>query len=140
MWTIAVRSVRYSTLPALDSWTARPTSIVTVPTFGFGILPCGPRMRPRRPTTGITSGAPPAAADHRQHVGRRDGDVEVGEALVLDAVGEVLGAHHVGAGLLGLAGLLAAREHGDGDVAAEPVGQRDGAAQLLVRVADVQSG
>src|SRR3954449_10831066 len=56
MWTIAVRSVRYSTLPALDSSTALRTSIVTVPTFGFGILPCGPRMRPRRPTTGIRSG------------------------------------------------------------------------------------
>ena len=56
MWTIAVRSVRYSTLPALDSSTAFLTSIVTVPTFGFGILPCGPRMRPRRPTTGIMSG------------------------------------------------------------------------------------
>src|SRR3954452_3970475 len=55
-WTIAVRSVRYSTLPALDSSTALPTSIVTVPTFGLGILPCGPRMRPRRPTTGIMSG------------------------------------------------------------------------------------
>jgi hypothetical protein len=56
MWTIAVRSVRYSTLPALDSCTALPTSIVTVPTLGFGILPWGPRMRPRRPTTGIMSG------------------------------------------------------------------------------------
>ena len=56
MWTIAVRSVRYSTLPALDSSTALRTSIVTVPTFGLGILPCGPRMRPRRPTTGIMSG------------------------------------------------------------------------------------
>ena len=56
MWTIAVRSVRYSTLPALDSSTALATSIVTVPTFGFGILPCGPRMRPSRPTTGIMSG------------------------------------------------------------------------------------
>src|SRR5215207_4244993 len=54
--TIAVRSVRYSTLPALDSSTARRTSGVTVPTFGLGILPCGPRIRPSRPTTGIMSG------------------------------------------------------------------------------------
>src|SRR3954452_9548918 len=54
--TLAVRSVRYSTLPALDSCTALATSIVTVPTRGLGILPCGPRMRPRRPTTGIMSG------------------------------------------------------------------------------------
>src|ERR687885_1620752 len=56
MWTIAVRSVRYSTLPAFASSTALPTSMVTVPTRGLGILPCGPRMRPRRPTTGMRSG------------------------------------------------------------------------------------
>src|SRR5215210_2104318 len=56
MCTIAVRSVRYSTLPAFDSSTALATSIVTVPTLGFGILPWGPRMRPSRPTTGIMSG------------------------------------------------------------------------------------
>src|SRR3954468_14002157 len=55
-WTIAVRSVRYSTLPAFASSTALATSIVTVPTRGLGILPCGPRMRPRRPTTGMRSG------------------------------------------------------------------------------------
>jgi hypothetical protein len=55
-WTIAWRSVRYSTLPAFDSPTAVAMSIVTVPSLGFGILPCGPRMRPRRPTTGIMSG------------------------------------------------------------------------------------
>src|SRR6476661_2764600 len=55
-WTMAVRSVRYSTLPDLDSSTALATSIVTVPTFGLGILPCGPRMRPSRPTTDIMSG------------------------------------------------------------------------------------
>src|SRR5215212_5020273 len=55
-WTMAVRSVRYSTLPALDSSTARPMSGVTVPTLGLGILPCGPRMRPSLPTTGIMSG------------------------------------------------------------------------------------
>src|SRR5579875_975969 len=56
MCTIACRSVRHSTFPALDSDTARPTSIVTVPTRGFGILPAGPRIRPRRPTIGIMSG------------------------------------------------------------------------------------
>ena len=92
-WTIAVRSVRYSTLPALDSSTALATSIVTVPTFGFGILPCGPRMRPRRPTTGIMSGVAMATSKSVKPV--------------LDALGEVLGADDVGAGLLGLAGLVA---------------------------------
>src|SRR5947199_369141 len=35
---------------------ALPTSVVTVPTLGLGILPCGPRIRPSRPTTGIRSG------------------------------------------------------------------------------------
>src|SRR4051812_2716384 len=82
---------------------------------------------------------PAEPADDRHQVGRRDRDVEVGEAA-LDALGEVLGAHDVGAGLLGLAGLVALGEDGDGDVAAEAVGQRDGAAQLLVGVAHVQPG
>ena len=71
--------------------------------------------------------------------GRRDRDVEVVEAL-LDLLGEVLAADHVGAGLFGLARLVALREDGDLDVLAEPVGQRDRAAQLLVGVADVQAG
>ena len=78
-------------------------------------------------------------ADDRHQVGRRDRDVEVGEA-VLHALGEVLGADDVGAGLLGLARLVALREDGDRDVLAEPVRQRDRAAQLLVGVADVQAG
>src|SRR2546421_3339966 len=54
--TIALRSVRYSILPDLDSSTALAMSIVTVPTFGLGIFPDGPRIRPSRPTTGIRSG------------------------------------------------------------------------------------
>src|SRR3954470_18965163 len=77
-------------------------------------------------------------ADDGHHVRRRDGDVEVGEAL-LDALGEVVGADDVGPGLLGLARLVALGEDGDRDVLAEAVGQRDGAAQLLVGVADVQA-
>src|SRR3954453_3201895 len=78
-------------------------------------------------------------ADDRHQVGRRDGDVEVGEAL-LDALGEVLGADDVRAGVLGLLGLVALGEHCDRHVAAQAVRQRDGAAQLLVGVADVQAG
>ena len=70
--------------------------------------------------------------------GRGDGDVEVVEA-VLDPLGQVLAADDVGAGLLGLAGLVALGEDGDLDLLAEPVGQRDRAAQLLVGVADVQT-
>ena len=55
-------------------------------------------------------------------------------------VGQVLAADDVGAGLLGLARLVALGEHGDLDLLAEPVGQRDRAAQLLVGVTDVQAG
>src|SRR3954454_5396451 len=81
----------------------------------------------------------PEPADDRHQVRRRDGDVEVGEAA-LDALGEVLGADDVRARVLGLLDLVALGEDGDRDVATEAVGQRDGAAQLLVGVADVQPG
>ena len=55
-WMIPFLSTRYSTLPAFCSETARPTSWVTVPSFGFGIRPRGPSTLPRRPTTPIMSG------------------------------------------------------------------------------------
>ena len=55
-WIIFALSKRYSILPALISLTAFVTSIVTVPAFGFGIKPFGPRTRPKRPTTPIMSG------------------------------------------------------------------------------------
>ena len=42
--------------PDMMSLTALVTSMVTVPAFGFGIKPFGPRTRPRRPTTPIISG------------------------------------------------------------------------------------
>ena len=54
--TSAVLSVRNSTLPAFTSCTALATSMVTVPVFGFGINPLGPRILPSRPTDFITSG------------------------------------------------------------------------------------
>src|SRR5215212_7692598 len=79
------------------------------------------------------------AADDGHQVRRRDGDVEVHEALLLDALGEVLGADVVRAGLLGLARLVALGEDGDLDVLAETVRERDRAAQLLVGVADVEA-
>ena len=56
-----------------------------------------------------------------------------------DVLGEVLGADDVRAGLLGLARLVALGEDGDRDVLAQPVRQRDRAAQLLVGVADVEA-
>ena len=55
-WTLAPRSVRYSSLPAFDSVTAFAMSNVTVPVLGFGIFPRGPRMRPSLPTFPIWSG------------------------------------------------------------------------------------
>src|SRR5579875_1900303 len=81
----------------------------------------------------------PELTDDAHQIRRRDRDVEVVEAL-LYAFREVLRADDVGARLLGLARLVALREHGDLDVLAEPVGQRDRAAQLLVGVAHVQAG
>src|SRR5204862_8109831 len=75
----------------------------------------------------------------RHRARRRDRDVEVGEAA-LDALGEVLRADDVRARVLGLLGLVALGEDGDRHVAAEAVGQRDRAAQLLVGVADVEPG
>jgi hypothetical protein len=51
----------------------------------------------------------------------------------------ILAAHDVGAGLLSLAGLVALGEHGDLHLLAQPVGQSNGSAQLLVGVADVQA-
>src|ERR1035441_187513 len=65
--TSAVLSVRNSTLPAFTSCTARATSMVTVPVFGFGISPLGPRILPRRPTDFIMSGFANlvAARDHQ---------------------------------------------------------------------------
>src|SRR3954469_19361164 len=100
MWTMAVRSVRYSTLPAFDSSTALATSIVTVPTFGFGILPCGPSTRPSLPTTGIMSGVAIATSKSVQF----SSSIRF-RGLAAPTV--------VGAGLLGLARLVALREHGD---------------------------
>ena len=97
-----------------------------MPTFGFGILPGGTED-------------PAEPADNRHQVGRRDRNVEVVEA-VLDPLRQVLGADDVRARLFGLARLVALGEDGDLDVLAEAVGKRDRAAQLLVRVADVETG
>ena len=123
---MAVRSVRYSTLPALDSVDGLGDVHRDGADFGVGHLAGGAEDAPEAPDDG-------------HQVGRGDGDVEVVEAL-LDLFGEVLGADDVGAGLLGLGDLGALGEDGDLDVAAEAVGQRDRAAQLLVGVADVEAG
>ena len=85
-------SARYSTRPPLNSVTARPTSVVTVPVFGLGIRPRGPSLRPSRP-------------DLAHQVRRGDGDVEVHEPAV-DAGHQVVGSHHVGSGGPGRLGRL----------------------------------
>src|SRR5271165_3725311 len=55
-WMMPVLSTRNSTLPALTSWTALTTSMVTVPVLGLGMRPRGPNTFPRRPTDFIMSG------------------------------------------------------------------------------------
>src|SRR5436853_540437 len=55
-WMMPVLSTRNSTLPALISLIALATSMVTVPVFGFGIRPRGPRILPSLPTERIISG------------------------------------------------------------------------------------
>ena len=121
-----MRSVRYSTLPDFDSSTALRTSVVTVPTFGFGIFPDGPRIRPRRPTIGIMSGVAIATSK----------SVKPSSTRLARSSAPTKSAPASGR----LARRVALGEDGDRDVAAEPVGQRDRAAQLLVGVAHVQAG
>src|SRR4051794_31191598 len=79
----------------------------------------------------------PELADDAHLVGRRDGDVEVVEAL-LDLRREIRRADDVRAGLLGLARLLAVGEDGDARLAAGAVREHQRPAQLLLGVVDVQ--
>src|SRR5580765_1720050 len=64
--TFPALSTRNSTLPALTSRTARATSKVTVPSFGFGMSPRGPSTLPSRPTCPIRSGVPTAVSNSIQ--------------------------------------------------------------------------
>src|ERR687897_1632204 len=68
-----------------------------------------------------------------------DRDVEVHEALVPDAGGEVLGADNVRAGLLGLPRLLADCEDGDPARLAGTVREHQGAAHHLVGAAGIHA-
>ena len=126
MWTIAWRSVRYSTLPAFDS----VDGLLDVVGDGADL---GVRHLALR-------------AEHAAELADRAASscgVEIATSKsvqpLLDLLGEVVAADEVGAGRLGVAGLLALGEDGDGDVLAETVGQREGAAQLLLGVADVDA-
>ena len=82
--TLPLRSVRYSTLPPLNSETALPTSVGD-----------GAGLRVRHEAARTEHATEPADLTHE--VGRRDRDVEVHEAFVLHAVDEVFGADDVGA-------------------------------------------
>src|ERR1700719_3316037 len=77
--TKAVLSVRNSTLPALTSCTALATSKVTVPVFGLGIRPLGPKTLPE-PSDGL------------HHVGSSDQCVEVGPVLFVDLLDHLFAA------------------------------------------------
>ena len=98
-WTIPAFSTRNSTEPPFEALTAPVTSIVTVPTFGLGIRPRGPRTLPSRPTSGIMSGV----AIQRS---KRDG-------AALDGCHQFFRPDDIGARRLGLVGLGAAREDRD---------------------------
>ena len=124
-WTMPAFSTRNSTAPPLAASTAPATSIVTVPTFGFGIRPRGPEHLAE-------------AADERHHVRRRDAAVEV-DLAALHLLDEVLGADDVGAGGARLVGLGAAGEHRDAQRAAGAVRQVDDAAHHLVGVARIDA-
>src|SRR5262249_54497794 len=54
--TMPAFSTRNSTEPLCAPLTAVVTSMVPVPTFGFGIMPRGPNTLPSRPTSGMRSG------------------------------------------------------------------------------------
>ena len=66
VWMMPAFSTRNSTRPALSSATAFLTSAVTVPTFGFGIRPRGPRTRPILPTCTIMSGVATSVSNSNQ--------------------------------------------------------------------------
>ena len=79
----------------------------------------------------------PAEPPHdRHHVGGRDRDVEIGEAI-RDALCQVLATHVIGTGGFGLPSLVALRKHRHGDVAPETMWQDEGPADLLVGMAHV---
>ena len=118
-------STRNSTAPPLEALTAAATSMVTVPTFGFGIMPRGPSTLPRRPTSGIMSGV---AMQRSKSI-----------LPPLHDLDQVLRADDVGAGSRGFVGLGAAGEHGDANGAAGAVRQVDHAADHLVGVARIDA-
>ena len=117
-------SVRYSTRPPLNSATALPTSMVTVPGLRVGHEAPGAED-------------PAERSDLAHEVRGGDGHVEVQEALVPDPGDQVVGADDVGTGAPGLGGLLAGGEHGHPHVRPVPDGKRQRAPDDLVGLAGV---
>src|SRR4029453_8970962 len=93
-------------------------------------------LRVRHQATGAEDAGDPADLGHL--VGGRDRSVEV-EEPALDLLDQVVGAHDVGAGGLGLGGLVTGREHDDAGGLAGAVGQVDRAADHLVGLARVDA-
>ena len=111
-------STRNCTWPALALRTAWATSGVTVPTFGFGIRPRGPRIWPSVPTTRIVSGEAITTSKFML------------PALTCSARSSMPTMSAPAA--RGFFGLGALREHGDALGLAGAVGHHDGAANDLV--------
>ena len=109
----------------MNSSTALPTSVVTVPVFGFGIRPRGPRVRPSLPTWPMRSGVAIATSKSRKPPSTR--------ATRSSAPDDV------GAGLLGGPGRVTRGEDDDAHGLAAALGQRHRAAQHLVRLAGVDA-
>src|SRR5579875_2484510 len=112
-WTIPVLSTRNSTLQALTSLTAFATSMVTVPVFGLGIKPRGPRILPKRPTDFIMSGVAMTA---------------------LNFLHDIFTARFVRASFAPFAHLVARGNDDDSHAFPQPVRQHDGPAHHLVCV------
>src|SRR4029077_17600872 len=127
-WTMPAFSTRNSTDPPLAPFTAFVTSIVTVPTFGFGMIPRGPSTLPRRPTSGIRSGvamqrsksiSPLPTFSTRSSAPTRAAAEAVSPLPALPPNSPR--ADDVGASCFGLIGLGAACEHADAERAAGAV-------------------
>ena len=121
-------SCRCGTPPCRLSLPARlcATSKVTVPVFGFGIRPLGPRTLPSRPTDFITSGVAIRASKSVQF-------------SLCDLLDHIFAANEIGAGRFGFLHLVAGGDDQNFLRLAQTVRQNDGAAHHLVGVLGIDS-
>ena len=124
-WTMAVRSVRYSTLPALAS--ADGLADVEGDRAGLGV---------RHQAAGTER--PAQLADYLHHVRSGDADIEI-EPAALDLLGQILAADHIGAGVAGFLVLVALGEDTDAHLLAGAVRQHGRAADHLVGLARIDA-